>query len=135
MDNNPLTYIFSSTSLDVTGHHWVSKLADHNFLLEYQKAKDNTVADFLSHVDKFLSEAEVEEYLTKSSHPLVKAVFTNTTTPIEERAKVGTELPQVPAQLQKALTTCPARFSTMHVTDWKQVQKEDPVLYAVVKHL
>ena len=29
----------------------------------------------------------------------------------------------------------PARLATTNVTDWKQEQKEDPVLYQVVKHL
>ena len=38
-DNNPLTYIFSSTSLDAAGQRWVGKLADYNFSLEYQKGK------------------------------------------------------------------------------------------------
>ena len=28
----------------------------------------------------------------------------------------------------------PARFATTNVTDWKLEQKEDPILYQVVKH-
>ena len=47
-DNNPLTYIFLSASLDAAGQQWVGKLADYNFSLEYQKGRDNTVADFLN---------------------------------------------------------------------------------------
>ena len=47
-DNNPLTYIFSSANLDARGQRWVPHLASYNFSLEYQKGKDNTVADFLS---------------------------------------------------------------------------------------
>ena len=45
-DNNPLTYIFTSTNLDAAGQRWVARLASYNFSLEYQKGKDNTVADF-----------------------------------------------------------------------------------------
>ena len=30
---------------------------------------------------------------------------------------------------------CPARMTTLHVTDWKQAQKDDPTLYAVVRNL
>ena len=45
-DNNPLTYIFSSANLDAAGQHWVARLTSYNFSLEYQKGKDNTVADF-----------------------------------------------------------------------------------------
>ena len=35
IDNNPLTYIFSSARLDAAGHRWVANLADYNFSLEY----------------------------------------------------------------------------------------------------
>ena len=59
-DNNPLTYIFSSAHLDATGHRWVANLADYNFSLEYQRGKDNTVADFLSRMEDHLPEVEVE---------------------------------------------------------------------------
>ena len=47
-DNNPLTYIFSSANLDAAGQQWVARLASYNSSLEYQKGKDNTVANFLS---------------------------------------------------------------------------------------
>ena len=62
-DNNPLTYIFSSTNLDAAGQRWVARLASYNFSLEYQKGKDNTVADFLSRMNERLPEEEVQEYL------------------------------------------------------------------------
>ena len=48
MNNNPLTYIFSTANLDAAGQRWVAHLASYNFALEYQKGKDNIVADFLS---------------------------------------------------------------------------------------
>ena len=47
-DNDPLTYIFSSANLDAAGQHWVAHLTSYNFSLEYQKGKDNTVANILS---------------------------------------------------------------------------------------
>ena len=36
-DNNPLTYIMTTSNLDATGHRWVGALAKFNFQLEYQK--------------------------------------------------------------------------------------------------
>ena len=33
MDNNPLTYIFSSANLDAAGQRWVAQLASYNFAL------------------------------------------------------------------------------------------------------
>ena len=89
IDNNPLTYIFSSANLDAAGQRWVAHLASYNFSLEYQKGKDNTVANFLSWMNKRLPEEEVQEYLNKILYPGVKAVLDNAITPIEECAKQG----------------------------------------------
>ena len=88
-DNNLLTYIFSSANLDAAGQRWVAHLASYNFSLEYQKGKDNTVADFLSQMHERLPEEEVREYLNKIPYPGVKAVLDNAITPIEERAEQG----------------------------------------------
>ena len=136
-DNNPLTYIFSSANLDAAGQRWVVRLASYNFSLEYQKDKDNTVADFLSLTNERLPEEEVQEYLNKIPYPGVKAVLDKTITPIEERAEQGVR-PSSDCQevsQEETVGARPARLATTNVTDWKQEQKEDPVLYQVVKHL
>ena len=39
------------------------------------------------------------------------------------------------ASLAQILDARPAKLSTVHVTNWKKAQKEDPVLYQVVKNL
>ena len=88
-DNNLLTYIFSSANLDAAGQHWVAHLASYNFSLEYQKGKDNTVANFLSWMNEHLPEEEVQEYLNRIPYPGVKAVLDNATTPIKECADQG----------------------------------------------
>ena len=136
-DNNPLTYIFSSANLDAAGQHWVACLTSYNFSLEYQKGKDNTVVNFLSWMNERLPEEEVQEYLNKIPYPEVKAVLDNTIMPIEERAEQGVCLtPDCQEVCQKETVGArPARLATTNVTDWKQEQKEDPVLYQVVKHL
>ena len=36
-DNNPLTYIMTTTNLDATGGQWLGALVKFNFWLEYQK--------------------------------------------------------------------------------------------------
>ena len=131
-DNNPLTYVFSPTSLDAAGQHWVAKLADYNFSPEYQKGKYNTVADFLSRVEDRLPEAEVETYLAKIPCQGTKAALDNAITPVERWAEFKEPSR---AQYAEVLGTRPAKLAKMHVTDWKKVQKEDPVLFAVVKNL
>ena len=136
-NNNPLTYIFSSANLDAAGQRWVARLASYNFSLEYQKGKDNTVADFLSWMNECLPEEEVQEYLNKIPYPGVKAVLDNAITPIEEHAEQGVRpTPDCQGDCQEEMVEArPARLATTNVTDWKQEQKEDPVLYQVAKHL
>ena len=91
-NNNPLTYIFSSANLDAAGQHWVAHLASYNFSLEYQKGKDNTMANFLSQMNEHLPEEEVQEYLNKILYPGVKAVLNNAIMPIKECAEQGVRL-------------------------------------------
>ena len=136
-DNNPLTYIFSSANLDAAGQRLVAHLASYNFSLEYQKGKDNTVADFLSQMNEHLPEEEVQEYLNQIPYPGVKAVLDNTITPIEECTEQGVRLtPDCQGDSQEEVIVArPARLATTNVTDWKQEQKEDPILHQVAKHL
>ena len=136
-DNNPLTYIFSSANLDAAGQQWVAHLANYNFSLEYQKGKDNTVADFLSRMNERLPEEEVQEYLNQIPYPGVKVVLDNAITPIEEHAEQGVRLtPDCQGDSQEEMVVArPARLATTNVTDWKQEQKEDPILYQVANHL
>ena len=136
-NNNPLTYIFSSANLDAAGQCWVACLASYNFSLEYQKGKDNTVADFLSWMNERLPEEEVQEYLNKIPYPGVKAVLDNAIMPIEEHAEQGvrpTPVWQGDYQ-EETVGARPTRLAITNVTDWRQKQKEDPVLYQVAKHL
>ena len=136
-DNNPLTYIFSSANLDAAGQRWVAHLASYNFSLEYQKGKDNTVTNFLSQMHECLPEEEVQEYLNKIPYPGVKAVLNIAIMPIRERAEQGVRLtPDCQGYCQKEMVEArPARLATTKIMDWKQEQKEDPVLYQVAKHL
>ena len=132
-DNNPLTYIFSSANLDAAGQQWVAHLASYNFSLEYQKGKDNTVADFMSQMSEHLPEEEVQGYLNKIPYPWVKVVLNNAITPIEECAEQGAR-PTLDCQgdcQEETVETRPARLATTNVTNWKQEQKEDLVLYQV----
>ena len=62
-DNNPLTYIMSTPNLDAMGHHWVNALAKYDFHLEYQKGRDNAVADTLSWVTTHLRPEAVQAIL------------------------------------------------------------------------
>ena len=49
-DNNPLTYILTTTKLDATGQKWVACLANYNLKIFYKNGKLNVEADALSHI-------------------------------------------------------------------------------------
>ena len=57
--------------------------------------------------------------------------------PIEEHAEQGVQLTQDCQDVcqDETVGARPARLATTNVMDWRQEQKEDPVLYQVVKHL
>ena len=84
-----------------------------------------------------LPEEEVQEYLNQIPYPGVKAVLDNAIMPIEERAEQGVRpTPDCQGDSQEEMIVArPARLATTNVTDWKQEQKEDPILYQVAKHL
>ena len=136
-DNNPLTYIFSSANLDAAGQRWVARLASYNFSLEYQKGKDNTVADFLSWMNECLPVEKVQKYLNKILYPGVKVVLNNAIMSIEECDEQGVRpTPDCQGAYQEEMVGArPTRLATTNVTNWKQEQKEDPVIYQVAKHL
>ena len=95
------------------------------------------MANFPSRMNERLPEEEVQEYLNKILYPGVKAVLDNAIMPIKECAEQGVwPTPDCQDVCQvKTVGARPARLATTNVTDWKQKQKEDPVLYQVVKHL
>ena len=115
----------------------MASLADYNFSLEYQRGKDNTVADFLSHMENRLPEEEVEEVLCRVEilAPRVKAMLDNADTPIMERAEGGDDALPIRACLAKTLSACPVKYTTLQVVDWKKAQREDPALSTLVKNL
>ena len=84
-------------------------------------------------MSKRLPEEEVQEYLNKIPYPGVKAVLNNAITPIEECAEQGVRpTPDCRGNCQEETVVArPARLATTNVMDWKQEQKEDPVLYQV----
>ena len=63
MDNNPLMHIMITPNLDATGHRCVSALTQYDFQLEYQKGRDNAVADALSRVTTCLEPETVQAIL------------------------------------------------------------------------
>ena len=63
-NNNPLTYFLTLPNMDVTKQRWINELAKYDLSLEYQKGKNNTVADALSRIkEEWLSDEEADKFL------------------------------------------------------------------------
>ena len=72
----------------------------------------------------------------KIPYPGVKAILDNAIMPITDRAEHRVR-PNPDCQQvcqTEALGARPAKLATTNITDWKLEQKEDPILYQVVKH-
>ena len=52
-DNNPLTYVLTTTKLNSTGLRWVGELSDFYFNIKYRPGKSNTDADSLSRLPRY----------------------------------------------------------------------------------
>ena len=115
-DNNPLTYIMKTPNLDATGHRWVGSLAKFNFELEYQKGKDNTVADILSRMTNRLEPKVVQEILDAVAGGAPNRADVHDPRLTKEADFLNNELP---VQMRRV---------EMHVVDWAKEQTKDPVL-------
>ena len=71
MDNNPLTYFMLFPNLDATKHRWIDELAPFTFSLEYQKGKNNIVADALSRIEEEWLPPEETDVILRAT-PLLK---------------------------------------------------------------
>ena len=87
-------------------------------------------------MDDHLTEGEVQDYLSKILYLGVKAVLDNAIKPLVDRAEQGVWLNPgcQNACQEETLDARPVRLATTNVIDWKLEQKQDPVLYQVVKH-
>ena len=64
MDNDPLTYFLTSPNMDAMKQRWINEMMKYNFCVEYQKGKNNTVADALSRITEgHLSDEEAKKVL------------------------------------------------------------------------
>lgn len=68
-DNNPLTYVMSTTKLNAVGHRWVAELSDFHFEIRYRPGKVNIDADTLFRLPLDMAEYEAActEQLSKET--------------------------------------------------------------------
>ena len=124
-DNNPLTYIMTTPNLDASCHWWVGALVRFNFQLEFQKAQDNTVADVLSQITTCLNLEAVRSVLDGVSLGATQRAKGYDPAVVEGDRGMEKE---VHVAIRQVLVE-------MHMTNWTEAQREDPVLSAVLDWL
>ena len=112
-------------NLDATGHQWVGVLAWFNFELEYQKGCDNTLADVLSWVSTQLDQDTVRSILDGVAMGSVHQAKVHNPTIVEGDCHLK----------QEVHVTIGHVLVQMHVTDWTEAQREDPMLSTVLDWL
>ena len=66
-DNNPLMYFLTSPNIGTMKQRWINELTKYDFSLEYQKGKNNSMADALSRIK--------ETHLSDEADKVLKAVL------------------------------------------------------------
>ena len=117
-DNNPLTYILTIPNLDATQHHWVESVAGFTFSIEYQKGRDNAVADALSQVASNVNAEAVKSILDRVTIGSAN-IHDLTVTEADERIHQ-----QVEETAVQGYTT--HMHVNLHVMDWVAANKKIP---------
>ena len=151
-DNNPLTYVLTTTKLDAMGHKWVTSLANYNFLLHYHSGRSNVEADALSRIDWGKSD---QAFLAEAIQSIVTAAFTGQgkdyikvipcshqaiesfTPPAPDDAQVvciSMTMPEMESSSDRSNGLDPLWNSNcMNTSDWVSVQAEDSVIHDLIQ--
>uniref|UniRef100_A0A669DQG9 ribonuclease H n=1 Tax=Oreochromis niloticus TaxID=8128 RepID=A0A669DQG9_ORENI len=146
-DNNPLTYVLTTTKLDAAGHRWLAALSTYNFNIKYRAGQANKDADGLSrrpqeppHEDEaFVKEKaridDMKERLINMANNLDHETFSA----LCQRHSVSCH--SEPLSVVESLAIDPSSVTeaygedilpSMTDADWRAAQKDDPSL-ALVK--
>ena len=117
-DNNPLTYILSTTKWDAVGHRWVASLGPYNFALHYKPGKLNCDVDALSHINW----ESVSPVVVQATLDLAHVDITLILDP-EFRGQKSADEPFV----LKSLRINEA------IRKWQRRQKEDPEIKKIIE--
>ena len=110
-DNNPLTYVLTSTKLDASGQRWIAALANYNFSLHYRSGKTNVEADALSRIPNTEGEMSIDWDVIRA---IANAMQIGEFSGLNENPNLV---------ICKSATPTPRKFSN---EDWMREQKQDP---------
>ena len=118
----------TTPNLDATWHHWVESLAEFTFSIEYQKGRDNAVADPLSCVASRLNAEAVKSILDGVTFGTTGRANAHDRMVAEADKRIHQQVEESTVQ------GCVAHMHVnLHVMDWVAVQQEDRILKIVMK--
>ena len=118
-DNNPLTYILTTTKLHAAGHRWVAALSNYTFSISYKPGRNNTDADALSRI-------QWPEAVDNSSQT-VHAVCEGVQAP---HGKIETLCHGAQAVGVLLQDTMPSGMTSL---EWSQAQMTDPAICQIIQ--
>ena len=116
-DNNPLTYILTSSKLDSMGQRWVASLANYNFRIFYKSGKLNVEMDALSHIPR-TSDIFIDV-------PAVKDIIS--AVPYTDHTDYNYNPSNIVCKLTQVVVHKKSR------DDWKIEQENDPIIGPVIE--
>ena len=130
-DNNPLSYILTSATLDATTQRWIATLALYIFEIYYRSGKHKVNADSLSRIKWPESVDDVianRNNFAKMDSQVVHAIFQGTGIPygyVETISKSAKVIPESYFEDSEPMT----------LDKWKVEQDKDPTLHFLIQHL
>ena len=128
-DNNPLTYVLSSATLDACGQRWVAKLANYNFTIKYKCGFSNVEADALSRISwpEVLADTEdLDVDLNCMDTHVVNAILTGSRSKSSLIESVSCSSKIIPPELS-------LDSDSSSNIDWMKEQRADPNLTVIIK--
>ena len=118
-DNNPLTYILTTATLDATGHRWFAALSNYTFNISYKPGRNNTDADALSRIQW----PEAVDISSQSGHAACERVQA-------PHGKIETLCYGAQAVGVLSQDNMPPGMTSL---EWSQAQLKDPAICQIIQ--
>ena len=124
-DNNPLTYVLSTSKLNATSQRWVNELADYNFTIKYRPGTANRDADSLSRLSLNELMTSCTEHIPASD---ISAMVSGVSVQSNNDETWFTWLAQVEAQLGNNSTE-----DILSLSEIKSAQRNDLAINRIIQ--
>ena len=127
-ENNLITYILTTPNLDATQHHWLEPLVAFTFSIKYQKGRNNTFVDALSHVTSKLNTETVKSIPDGVTVGITRRADAHDLMVDEADKRIHTQVEETAFQAQAVHTSV-----KLHVMGLGRRQQKDPIFKIVME--